>query len=180
MEAESLKMKGCWVAFMLGEAVFGMEAVVFEHEAVALDLGDHTRRSDAQAEGVPADEGGLRDRKIVDGQAIDQGVVGSGAEFFQGAAHSLVRGAEDVEAVDFGGVDDRRGPADAGIRGDSKVKRLATARGEFFRVVKAGQVNVKGKNDHRAYDRTGQWTPPSFIDPCDAMDALGEERMLAI
>jgi hypothetical protein len=58
------KVLGGWVAFMLRETIFGIEPVVFQHRAVALDLRDDARGRDAEAQAVASDQGGLRARKI--------------------------------------------------------------------------------------------------------------------
>ncbi len=103
MRAQFGKVLGGWVAFMLRKAIFRIEAVVFQHRAVTLDLRDHTRGGDAEAEAVTADQSLLWAGKIRNGEAVDEHMARARIEFFPSPAHSSVRGAEDIQTVDFFG-----------------------------------------------------------------------------
>jgi hypothetical protein len=115
MGAEFGKVFRRWVAFMLCESIFGIEAVVTDHYPVALDFGNDARRRDTQADAVPADQRGLRAGKIPHGQAVDQDVCGERIKGRKGPTHRFMRGPKDVEAVDFGGLQMARRPANAAV-----------------------------------------------------------------
>jgi hypothetical protein len=118
MLAQFGKVLGGWVAFMLRETIFGIEAVVFEHRAVALDLRNHARGGNAQAQTVTADQSRLWAGKIRNWQTIDEHMARARIEFFPSPAHSGVRGPEDVQAVDFLGGNVHYRPTDGGILRD--------------------------------------------------------------
>ena len=63
------------IAFVLAETVLRETRAKLAHQGVARDLVDHARGRDAQAQAIAIDEGGLRERKWEDRQAIDQDVV---------------------------------------------------------------------------------------------------------
>jgi hypothetical protein len=101
MLAQFGKVLGGWVAFMLCETIFGIEAIVFHHGAVALDLRDHARGGDAKADAVTPDQCRLVTGKIRNGEAVYEHMARARIEFFPSPAHSGVRGTENVQAVDF-------------------------------------------------------------------------------
>jgi hypothetical protein len=115
MLAQFGKVLGGWVAFMLRETIFGIEAVVFEHREVALDLRDYACGGDAKAEAITTDERRLVTRKIRNGEAVDEHMARARIELFPSPAHSSVRGAEDIQTVDFLGGNVHYRPADGGI-----------------------------------------------------------------
>jgi len=95
------KVSGGWVAFMLRETIFGIEPVVFEHGAVALDFRDHARGGDAEADAITSNKSRLSTRKIRNRQAVDQNMDGMRIEFFPSPPHSDMGRAENVQTIDF-------------------------------------------------------------------------------
>lgn len=122
------------IAFVAGEAILRMVRVDFDHAAVAGDFGDDAGRGDAQAEPVTTHQRGVLHREALGAQAVDQGMVRFPGEGFEGAGHGQMRGAQDIEAVDFlhGGLG--HGPEDFRGCGERGVKLFPLGRADFFRV----------------------------------------------
>jgi hypothetical protein len=144
MGAKFGKVFASWVAFMLRKSILGIEAIVFQHDAVALDLGNDTRRRNAEADAITANQRGLGARKIANGQPIDEGVGGAGRELFYHGAHPRVGGAEDVESIDFLWGDGTGCPTNLGIFCDLGIETLADLGGEFFGVIEACESEMGG------------------------------------
>ena len=68
---EDSKVLARRIAFVPGKSVGGELRVERLHHPVAGHLGDHARRRDAQADAVAIDDGRVRDREWMHGQAID-------------------------------------------------------------------------------------------------------------
>jgi hypothetical protein len=132
MSTEFGKVFARWVAFMLGKTILWVELVALEHDAVTLDLGNDAGRRDAEAYAITAYQRGLRAWETRDGKAIDERVDGAGRKLFDHCAHSRVRCAEDIQAVDFLRGDCDGGPANFGIACDLSIETLARFGGEFF------------------------------------------------
>ncbi|MEY5026608.1 MAG: hypothetical protein RLZZ244_2136 [Verrucomicrobiota bacterium] len=178
MGAQALEVEGGAVAFVLSEGVLGIGGVQFLHSIIARDLGEDACGGDAEAEGVPTDEGGLGDGEGVDGKSVDEGVVGGGGEAEDGAAHALVGGAEDVEAVDFLGVDFDDAGEDLGEGAEFCEDFLPGFRGELFGVGEFGVGEILGEDHRGDKKRAGEGAPSGLIDAGDAPKASGPERIL--
>jgi len=153
----------CWVAFMLGKTILRVETVAFVHDAIALDFRNDTGRRDAKAYAISSDQRGLRAWKTRDGKAIDEGVGGARRKLFNHGAHSGVRGAEDIQAVDFLRGNRDGCPPNSGIACDLSVETLSRFRCEFFGVIEATQNKVRRENDCAYDDRTGEWSTTGLI-----------------
>lgn len=135
--------------------------MVFYHDAVACHLRDDAGCGDAEAEGVAADEGGLRDGEIAHGEAVNEHVVGG--ELLGGAAHGFVGGAEDVDAINFLRLDDGECDADVGAGGEFRVDALAAALAELLGVIQHVVREIGGEDDGCGDDRAGERAASGFI-----------------
>ena len=160
------------IAFVLRKSVGGIARLHFDHEAVARDLRDDARGGDAEAEPVAADERGLRHGEGEHGQAVDQGVIGCEDQRGESAAHRFVRGVEDVQPVDFLGLDHSESPADFAVAGDLGVKPFAGSLGKFFRVVEIAMAESLREHDRRRDHRAGERAAPRLINSGDAHPTL--------
>jgi hypothetical protein len=171
MGAEFGKVFRCWVAFMLGKTILGVEPVALEHDAVTLDFRNDTGRRDAETYAISSDQRGLRASKTRDGKAIDKGVGRAGRELFDHSTHPRVRGAEDIQAVDFLRGDRDGCPTNFGIACDLGVETIAGLGGEFFGVIEPTQNKVRREDDCAYNDRAGEWSTTDLIDACYEFDA---------
>jgi hypothetical protein len=152
-----------WVAFMLGKSILGIEAIDFQHDAVALDLGNNAGCRNAEADAVTADQRGLRAWKTRDGKAIDEGVGGAGRDLFDHGPHSGVRCAEDIEAIDFLWRDGDGCPTNLGIFCDLGIETLAGVGAEFLGVVEASENEVWRQDDSAYNNWTSEWSSACLI-----------------
>ena len=160
------------IAFVLRKSVGRPARLHCDHEAVARDLRDDARGGDAEAEPVAADERGLRHGEGEHGQAVDQGVVRRGGQCGESAAHRLVGGAEDIQPVDFLGLDYRASPADFAVAGDLGVKPLTGSLGKFFRVIEFAMAKALREHDRCRHYRPSEWPTPGLINSHDPHPAL--------
>jgi len=112
------KVSGGWVAFMLRETIFGIDPVIFQHGAVALDFRDHTRGGDAEADAITSNQSRLSTWKIRYRQAVDQNMDGMRIEFFPSPPHPEMGRAENVQSIDFLGSNRNDGPMNLGIQSE--------------------------------------------------------------
>jgi len=126
------KVSGGWVAFMLRETIFGIESIVFQHGAVALDFRDDARRSDAEADAITSNQSRLSTRKIRHRQAVDQNMGWTRIEFFPSPPHPEMGRAENVQTIDFLGSNRYDGPTNLGIPSELYIDRLTTTWRQFF------------------------------------------------
>jgi hypothetical protein len=180
MLAQFGKVSGGWVAFMLGEIVFGIEAVVFHHCAVALNLRDDARSRDAEADGIPSDQCSLRARKIGNWQTIDQDMGRTRIKLFPGTPHSGMGGTEDVQAVYFFRGNMNHRPTNGGILGNLQIERIATAWGQFFGVIETDWFDFQWQYCRSANYGTSQWASTSFVNSCDRKNSRVAERNLVL
>ena len=97
---------------------------------------------------------------------------------FDHGAHSGVRGAEDIQAVDFLRGDGDGGPENFGIRRDLGIETLPRFGAEFFGVIEPAQNKVRREYDCAYNDRAGEWSTTGFIDSCDGVETLSGDAML--
>ena len=135
------------VAFVAGEVVFGKTRVHFNHQTIPRDLRDDARSGDAEAETVSSDECGLRDGEGLHRASVDEHVQRLWAQQCDGAAHRLVRGAEDIDAVDFLAPDNRMRPVDVLPGRDFREQRLAGAFAQLLRVIERSVMKIQGQDD---------------------------------
>ena len=136
---------------------------MLQHDPIARDLRDDARRGDAEAQRVATDEGGLLDRKWAHGEAINEHMLRLRSELRDGAAHRLVRRAEDVQPIDLVALDDRVRPADVAARRDFRENRIAPALGELLRVVQQIVPESRRQNHRRRDDRPRERAAPGLI-----------------
>lgn len=101
---EGLEVFGGGVALMAGEAVAGEVVVGAEGPFIAGGFGEDGGGGDGGDLGVALDDGILGQGEV-DGEGVDEEVVGLGAEGLDGAADGEPGGLIDIDAVDVGGVD---------------------------------------------------------------------------
>jgi hypothetical protein len=167
-----------WVAFMLGKTILRIKTIVFNHDAVALDFGNDAGCRDAEAYAITADQRSLRAWETRDGKSIDKGVGWAGRKLFDHGAHPRVRGAEDIQAVDFLRGDRDGCPTNFGIACDLGVETIAGLGSEFFGVIQAAQNKVRREDDCAHNDWPGEWSTTGFIDACDGGETQCREAML--
>jgi hypothetical protein len=166
------------VTFMLAEAIVRKIGTEVTHHSVTGNFRDHTGSSDAKTEAIAVDNRGLGNWKGNNGQAIDQNVVGRAGEPCKGLAHRSVRRAQNIDAVDFHGIDNTDRPSEVRIRDQVVVNFFAQVRCKLFGIVQAPVTELFRKNDGGGYNRTRQSATASFIDPRDASHANGAELFL--
>jgi hypothetical protein len=104
------------VTFMLAEAILRKIGTEVTHHSVTGDFRDYTGSSDGKTEAIAINDSGLGDWKGNDGQPIDQHMVRRAGERYNCLAHRSVRRAQNIDAVDFDGIDNAHPPAEPGIR----------------------------------------------------------------
>lgn len=167
------------IAFVLRKSIVGIEPVAFKHQAVAGDLGDHAGGRDAVAESVPAHERGLRDRKRMNRQAIDEHMLRHDAEGGRGTPHRLMRRAEDVDSVHFRRFQDRHSPRDVLPSHELLEDCLPLPFRQLLRVIQSRETNLFRKNHGSSDHRTGKRPAASFIDARDPANTLRAKTSLA-
>jgi len=113
------------VTFMLAEAILRKMGTEVTHHSVTGNFRDHTGSGDGKAEAIAIDNSGLGNWKGNNGQAINQDVVGRVGEGGNGGAHRFVRSAQDIDPVDFHGIDNAHRPAEVGIRDEIVINFFA-------------------------------------------------------
>jgi hypothetical protein len=180
MLAEASEVGGGCIALVLLEAVAGEVTGKGVHEPVAGDLGDDAGGGDTAAGGVSANEGGLGDRKWVDGQTVDEGVAGLEGEGQHGFAHRGVGGTEDVQAIDLGWVAVGGGPGDEGIRDEVVVEPVAGEGGEFLRIVETAGVEPDREDDGGGNNGSSQRPAARFVNADDGGVPQVDEALLGL
>jgi hypothetical protein len=178
MSAEFGKVFRCWVAFMLGKTILWVEPVALDHDAVTLDFGNNAGCRDTEAYAITTDHRSLRAWETRDGKSIDKGVGRAGRELFDHGTHPAVRGAKNVETVDFLRGDGDRCPNDFGIACDLCVETIAGFGGKFFGVIEATQMKVRREDNCSYDDWSGEWATTGLIDACDGGETQCREAML--
>ena len=127
MQSDQVQFRA--VALVLAEAIFGKARAEVAHNRVARDLGNDTGGGDGETEAIAVDNGRLGKWKRENRQAVDKHVVGPEAEGFEGRAHCLVGGAENIDRIDLKRIDDSDGPGNC-LVGDQFEINFFTAFGE--------------------------------------------------
>jgi hypothetical protein len=166
------------IAFVLVEAILRELGAKVTHHPVARYLGDHAGGSDAQTDAVTIDDGGLRKWKRNDRQPVNQDVVRRFDEFCDRQAHGPMARAQNVDAIDLGGIDSANRPSDFGIGHEIRINFLAQFRGELLGIVQATMTKFFRKNYRSRDNRTCQRTTPSLVDPGNIRDAGGAQFFL--
>jgi hypothetical protein len=166
------------VTFMLAEAILRKIGTEVTHHSVTGNFRDHTGSGDSKAEAIAIDNSGLGNWKRNHGQAINQHVLGRAGERCDGLAHRSVRGPQNINAVDFLGIDNTNRPTEVGVRDQLVINFFAQVRRELFGIVQAPVPEFFRKNDGGGYNRTRQSAAASLIDPGNTSDANGAELFL--
>ena len=125
------------ITFVAGEAILRILRVERGHETVAGHFGHDAGRGDAQTERVPGHQRGVRHGESAHRESVDQRVAGFPRQGLQGAGHGEMRGAEDVELVDFRHVRLADAPLNVGTGGEDGMEMLPFPRGQCFRIIQA-------------------------------------------
>jgi hypothetical protein len=93
------------VAFVLAKAILRETGAEVTHHLVAGHFCDHTRGGDRQTDAVAVNDRRLRKWKRKHRQTVNEDMLRRRGDCGDGRAHRLVRGAENVDPVDFGMID---------------------------------------------------------------------------
>jgi hypothetical protein len=113
------------VTFMLAEAILRKMGTEVTHHSVPRNLRDYTGSGDGKTEAIAIDNSGLGNWKGNNGQAINQHLVGRAGKRSDGGAHRFVRSAQDIDPVDFDGIDNAHRPAEVRIRDEIMINFFA-------------------------------------------------------
>lgn len=163
------------VALVLAEAIFREARAEVAHNRVARDLRDHAGGRDAEAVAIAVDDRRLRQRKRKNGQAIDEDVLRLQGERGQRGPHRLMSRAQDIDHVDFHGIDHADAPKNGVIGDEVVVNLLAFLREELFGIIQPPVPEFFRKNDGGSYDRPRESASPGFVDAGDRRDTEGAE-----
>jgi hypothetical protein len=166
------------VTLMLAEAILRKMGAKVTHHSVTRNFRDHTGSGDAEAEAIAIDNSGLGNWKRNNGQAINQHVVRRAGERCNGLAHRSVSGAQNIDSVDLHRIDNTDRPTEVGIRNQVAINFFPYFRRELFGIVQTPVTKFSRKNDGGGYNRAGQSTASSLVDPSDASGANGAEFFL--
>jgi hypothetical protein len=158
------------VTFVLTETIFGKAGAEVAHNRVARHFRDHAGRGNTEAEAIAVDDRRLRERKGKNREAIDQNVIGPHPECFEGGAHRLVSGAEDIDGVDLNRIDDSHRPRDRFVCDQFAVNFFTPFREELLGIIQPAMPKSFRKDDRRRDDRAGQRAASRFIDARDRGD----------
>ncbi len=143
------------VTFVLAEAILGETSAEVTHHRVPRDFRDYAGCGDRKAETITVDNCGLRKWKGDDGQAIDQNVVGRCAQRGERGPHRLVRGAQNIDLIDFDRINHTHRPCDSIVCHKLMINFFTQLRLQLFRIVQPSMPKFFGENDRRGNDGTG-------------------------
>lgn len=155
------------ISLVAGEPVVGEFLIERTHEGVTGDLRDHTGGCDGKGQAVSSDDAVMRDRKITDGQTVDEAMIRQRTDRFHGSAHREMGCAEDVERIDFCDIGQRDGPDDRFILGDPEIEIMPLLRTQLFRIVEFRATESRRKNHRGCGNGTRERTASRFVDACD-------------
>jgi hypothetical protein len=176
MELQQMQFRS--VTFVLIEAILGKLSAKVTHDPVPGYLGDHAGGSDAQANAITIDNCGLREWEGNYRQTINQNVVRRFEQRFNREAHRTVAGAQDVDPIDFDGINNSDGPADCRFSDQFAIDFFAQFRRKLFGVIQATMTEFFRENHCGRYDWPRQRTATSFVNPRDARDSDGAQFFL--
>ncbi len=132
------------IAFVAGETILWILRVEFDHEAVAGDFGNNACRGNTQAQRVAFDQSGVIDGQTAHRKPVDERMVRTPRQGFDGAGHGQMRGAQDIETVDFLHAGLGHGPEDFCACGQNGVNLFTFGRADFFRIGQSIKREVIG------------------------------------
>lgn len=159
------------VALVLAETIMRESNAKLTHQSVARDLRDHARGRDAQAEAIPVDDRGLRERKRKNRQAVDQDMLRRNRQAGDRDPHRLVGGAQDIDPIDLDRIDDADRPDNLGVIRQVMVDLFAQLGRELLRIVQLPMPETLRQNRRRRHYRSGERAAPGLINSRDAADA---------
>ena len=171
MEFKTLKVQLRAVPLVPGKAVGGVLGIQAQHDAVARHLRQDAGGGDAFGLSIAAHDGGVRDGKGADGQSIDEGVLGQLRQGLEGAAHGLMGGAQDIDAVDLRVLHHGDCPADGCGGNQGVMDCLPLCGGEFFGVVQQGVPEALREDDGGCHHGAGERAAASLVYAGDGADA---------
>jgi len=118
-------MQFCSVTFVLAETILRELSAKVTHHAIPRYLGDHAGGSDAQTDAITVNDGRLRKWKRDHRQPVNQDVVGRFNQGFDRQAHGAVARAQNIDPINFDGINNTHGPSDFGISGQFAIDFLA-------------------------------------------------------
>jgi hypothetical protein len=166
------------VTFVLAEAILRELRTKVTHHPVARYLGNHAGGRDAQTNAVPIDDGSLRKWKRNDRQSVNQHVIRRVHQGRDRQTHCSMARAQDVDAINFNGIDNGDRPSDFGIGHQFRINFLAQFRRKLFGIVQATMTKFFGENYRSCHNRTCERATSSFINTCDPPDTDGAKFFL--
>jgi hypothetical protein len=176
MELQQMQFSS--ITFMLAETILWKLRAKVTHDPVACDLGDYAGSSDAQADAITVDDGGLWKWKRDHRQSVNQHVLWRFDERFNRQAHGAVARAQNVDAIDLDGINNTDSPSDFGSGDEFAVDFLAQFRRELFGIVQATMTEFLWENHCGRDDWTRQRAAARFVNPGNARDSNGAELFL--
>ena len=167
------------ITLVAGKAILRIVRVEFDHESVAGHFGENAGRGDAQAEGIAFDQSSVIDGQTAHRQSVDEGMVGTPRQGFDGAGHGQMRGAQDVETIDFLHAGLGHGPEDPGSCGQNRVNPFTFGRADFFRIGQSIEREIIGQNDRGCDHGAGERTASGFVHPGDQKKTASTQGVLA-
>lgn len=171
-------MSGYTIALVPGKSILRIFLVEGHHQAVARHLGDDACRRNAQAQRVASHQGRVFHGQSAHGEAVNECMGGLPGQSIQCARHGEMRGAEDVEAVNFPGVGLAGGPEDFASGCQSVIKGRPRPCGELLGIGEACEFEIVGQDHRRGHHGTGERAASGFIHTGDQCTAPGMQGML--
>jgi hypothetical protein len=163
------------VTFVLIKTILWELSAKVTHDPVTRNLGDHAGGSDAHADAIAIDDGCLRKWKRNHGQPINQDVIGRVDYCFDREAHGAMARAQNVDPIDFDGINDTNSPSDFGISRQFAIDFLAQFGQELFGIIQAAMTEFFGKNYRGGHHWTGQGAATGFVNPGNARNPGGPQ-----
>jgi hypothetical protein len=155
---------------VLAEAILWKTRAEVAHNRIARHFRDHGRGRDAEAVAIAIDDGGLRQRKGKNREAVDENVLRLKGEGGDGRAHRLMGRAQDVDRVDLDRINDAYRPRDSAVRHEILVNLFAFLWQQLFRIVQLTVFELFRENYRGCYNRSGECTTSRFVDAGDTGD----------
>src|SRR2546423_4537548 len=88
------------------ETVYRVERIIRLHQHVAVDLGDDGSRGDGDTSPVSGNQRDLGHLELFEGDGVEEKDVGTQCEVVDRMQHRQLAGAQDVDPIDGGVLDD--------------------------------------------------------------------------
>ena len=148
-------MFGGGIAFVLSQAILGIDGIPFLHAGIAMRFGQDGGGGDRDAAAIAFDERFLLDEHVkLDG--VEEQVIGNNGQLLERRGHSLATGLIDIPGIDPLGVDlgDR---TSEGVLANALSELRAAVRSELLGVVETHDaalgIEYDGGGNHRAKQR---------------------------